>query len=45
MKIVWIILVTLAVALAVFLIVTYNNLVRLRQRLKNAWSQLSLIHI
>ncbi len=42
MKIVWIILVTLAVALAVFLIVTYNNLVRLRQRLKNAWSQVDV---
>jgi LemA protein len=32
----------LLVALAVFLIATYNNLVQLRQRLRNAWSQVDV---
>ena len=32
----------LLVALVIFLIATYNNLVQLRQRLRNAWSQVDV---
>lgn len=37
-----IIVVALLLIIGVFLIVTYNNLVRLRQRVQNAWSQVDV---
>jgi LemA protein len=38
----WIAIVILAVLLAVFLVSIYNSLVQLRQRVKNAWSQVDV---
>ena len=40
--VVLIILGALLVAFLIFLIATYNNLVQLRQRLQNAWSQVDV---
>lgn len=38
----WIAIIAIVVIIALFLIVTYNSLVQLKQKVKNAWSQIEV---
>lgn len=41
-SVIWVMMAALGAVVAVFLIATYNGLVQLRQRLRNAWSQVDV---
>ena len=42
MEIIGLVVVALIVAIAVFLVLLYNNLVQLRNRIDNAWAQVDV---
>ena len=41
-KIVWLVLLAVAVLILVFVIATYNSLVQLRNRVRDQWSQIDI---